>query len=84
MLDICCGTGTIGIVLAPHMAHVVGIDNSLQNIESAKANAVANGVANISFVCGAAERTIEKVLQQDKVVSAAEVVAVVDPPRGGE
>lgn len=83
ILDICCGTGTIGIVLAPHAAHVVGIDNNLQNIESAKGNAVANGVSNISFVHGAAEKTIDMVLQRDKLVIATEIVAVVDPPRGG-
>jgi tRNA (uracil-5-)-methyltransferase len=83
ILDVCCGTGTIGIILAPHAAHVVGIDNNLQNIESAKANALANGVENISFVHGAAEKVIDYVLEEDKVVTAAEVVAVVDPPRSG-
>ena len=61
----------------------MGIDNSLQNIESAKANAVANGADNVSFVHGAAEKTIDMVLQKDQVSSASEVVAIVDPPRGG-
>lgn len=83
VLDICCGTGTIGLVLAPHATRVVGIDNSLQNIGSAKGNAVANGAENVSFVHGAAEKTIDEVLQGDAVASASEIVAVVDPPRGG-
>lgn len=83
VLDICCGTGTIGMVLAPHVAHVVGIDNSVQNIESAKANAVANGADNMSFVHGAAEKMIDMVLEKDSVAKASQVVAVVDPPRGG-
>lgn len=83
ILDICCGTGTIGLVLAPQVAHVVGIDNNLQNIESAKANALENGAENVTFVHGAAEKMIDMVLQKDKVVNATEVVAVVDPPRGG-
>jgi len=63
LLDICCGTGTIGISLAGRVKAVVGIDNVASAVADAGANAAANGVGNATWVCGNAEKVIQDVLK---------------------
>jgi SAM-dependent methyltransferase len=63
LLDVCCGTGTIGISLAASAKAVVGIDNVESAVEDAKANAALNGVGNASWVCGAAEKVFGRLLR---------------------
>lgn len=80
VLDICCGTGTIGLTLANHVKKVIGVEMSTRAIEDAKRNAVLNGVENIEFHCAKAE----DVTEQMKVWARSEkAVAIVDPPRPG-
>ena len=43
LLDICCGTGTIGLSLAQHVKKVIGVDICKEAIEDAKINAELNG-----------------------------------------
>ena len=43
VLDVCCGTGTIGLTLAKSVKHVMGIDICKQAIEDANINAKING-----------------------------------------
>lgn len=62
LLDICCGTGTIGLSLAARAGAVVGIDSVPSAIEDASANAALNGVKNARYVCGPAESVIDDVL----------------------
>jgi tRNA/tmRNA/rRNA uracil-C5-methylase (TrmA/RlmC/RlmD family) len=40
--DICCGTGTIGQIIAPQVGQVIGIEMSEEAIADAKANALLN------------------------------------------
>ncbi len=56
LVDVCCGTGTIGISLARRVRQVVGVDLVPSAIEDAKVNAQLNGVTNITFECGKAEQ----------------------------
>ncbi|MHB1315823.1 MAG: peptide chain release factor N(5)-glutamine methyltransferase [Christensenellales bacterium] len=50
VLDLCCGSGCIGIALAKHgAASVTAADNSLPALQVAKTNALQNGVS-IRFV----------------------------------
>jgi tRNA (uracil-5-)-methyltransferase len=44
LLDLCCGTGTIGISMAKHVKKVIGVEMVAEAIEDAKKNAVANGI----------------------------------------
>ncbi|CAJ0960462.1 unnamed protein product [Ranitomeya imitator] len=44
VLDVCCGTGTIGISLAKKVKKVVGIELCQEAISDAKANAEINGM----------------------------------------
>jgi hypothetical protein len=62
ILDVCCGTGTIGLVCSPHVAKVVGVELSEGAIEDAIANAKLNGVSNAVFVCSRAESIMPRLL----------------------
>ncbi|XP_041347369.1 tRNA (uracil-5-)-methyltransferase homolog A-like [Gigantopelta aegis] len=80
VLDICCGTGTIGLCVAKKASKVIGFEMCKQAVEDAKANAQLNGVTNIEFHCGKVEDIINGVM---KTVHMSHVVAIVDPPRAG-
>ena len=43
LLDICCGTGTIGIALASRVREVFGLELVADAVEDAKRNAMDNG-----------------------------------------
>ena len=43
VLDLCCGTGTIGLVIADKVREVVGIEVIQQAVEDARVNAELNG-----------------------------------------
>lgn len=89
ILDVCCGAGTLGLVLARQsgFSQVLGVESCAPAVEDARLNARMNGLADIAtFVCGPAELKIDELLQdlkQHKPGSGAEVIAIVDPPRTG-
>jgi 23S rRNA (uracil1939-C5)-methyltransferase len=76
LLDLYCGTGTIGISMAHNVKKVVGIEQVEQSIENAKENAVVNNVFNAEFYAMAAEQWVN---QNGSIFD----VIVVDPPRNG-
>jgi len=77
--DLYCGAGTISLCLARTFAHVIGAEIVPEAVENAKANAAANDIQNVEFICAdagkAAEALAERELKPDSVV--------VDPPRKG-
>ena len=75
VLDLYCGTGTIGIYVSGECDKIISIDCSFSNIEDAKNNAVLNKIDNIEFICDKVENRIDKI----KGVNAI----IVDPPRAG-
>jgi tRNA (uracil-5-)-methyltransferase len=80
VLDICCGTGTIGLTLAKRCRLIVGVEIIAEAIEDAKRNSDLNGIKNVEYHCGKAEDVLPDILKRfynDKVV------AIVDPPRAG-
>lgn len=81
VLDICCGTGTIGLTLAKKVSSVVGIEMGQEAIKDAKCNAQLNDINNVRYYCDKAENVIGRVMKS--VQSSKHVVAVVDPPRAG-
>lgn len=83
LLDLYSGIGTIGLTLARRCKSVVCVDNAPQNDADGRANAAELGVTNCKFVRGAAEASIREVLTCDEVTHAPELVAVINPPRGG-
>ncbi|CAH2295616.1 tRNA (uracil-5-)-methyltransferase homolog A [Pelobates cultripes] len=80
VLDVCCGTGTIGISLAKKVKKVVGIELCQEAIADAKANAQINDLGNIDFQCGKAEDIFPALINS---FTSQNPVAIVDPPRAG-
>ncbi|KAL3258996.1 hypothetical protein MRX96_016656 [Rhipicephalus microplus] len=81
LLDICCGTGTIGLSLASKVKRVYGVEVCRRAVQNAKRNAELNGIKNASFVLGKAEDVIQDVIRT--AGDSEEIVAIVDPPRQG-
>lgn len=55
LLDVCCGTGAIGLGLAREVQAVIGVDISEQAIEDARVNAAVAGVTSAAFIASKAE-----------------------------
>ncbi|KAJ1564744.1 tRNA methyltransferase 2 [Nowakowskiella sp. JEL0078] len=82
LLDLCCGTGTIGISMAPHVKKVIGVDIVETAIEDAKVNAEANGITNAIFIASKVEDVMSSIFKEHVGVNDR-VVVVLDPPRSG-
>ncbi|MBE6770175.1 MAG: 23S rRNA (uracil(1939)-C(5))-methyltransferase RlmD [Ruminococcaceae bacterium] len=79
IIDLYCGTGTIGLSMASLAKKVIGVEIIGAAVEDAKINALANGFKNTEFICGdAADAAKELVRRGEK----ADVVFL-DPPRKG-
>ena len=68
LLDVCCGTGTIGLTLARAVKKVVGVDIVEESIRDAFTNAKLNGVDNTDWLAGKAEHVLPKVLNDYKTL----------------
>ena len=79
ILDLYCGTGTIGLSIAGSVKALVGVEIIPEAIEDAKVNAKLNGIENASFICGDASLAAEK-LKADGIKPD---VVILDPPRKG-
>ncbi len=79
LLDLYCGTGTIGLTMADRVNRIYGVELIPEAVEDAKRNAADNGITNAVFFCGDAAKAALR-LKQDKV--HADVI-LVDPPRKG-
>ncbi|KAJ8972630.1 hypothetical protein NQ314_000086 [Rhamnusium bicolor] len=80
ILDVCCGTGTIGLCFAKKCGQILGLEIVPQAIMDAKENAVVNSIENAEFFAGRAEEILGTVCFK---ATNKEVIAVVDPPRAG-
>jgi 23S rRNA (uracil1939-C5)-methyltransferase len=78
--DLYCGTGSIGLALAGAARRVVGVEIVAEAVERARENALANGVANVQFVCADAGKAPRDLIADG--LPAPDVV-VLDPPRAG-
>ncbi|KCV71240.1 hypothetical protein H696_02190 [Fonticula alba] len=81
LLDVCCGTGTIGISMAKKAKRVIGIEIVPQAIEDAKFNASLNSITNCSYICNGVEKCMDQVLES--LDPNEDAVAILDPPRRG-
>ncbi|RZC38967.1 tRNA (uracil-5-)-methyltransferase -like A, partial [Asbolus verrucosus] len=79
VLDVCCGTGTIGLCFAKKCSKVLGIEIVPQAIVDAKENAKLNEIENSEFFVGKAEEILGSVCYR----AINDVLAVADPPRAG-
>jgi len=79
VVDAYCGVGTISLLIAGDCRRVVGVEQVAPAIEDAKANALANGVANAEFLCDNVEEALPRLVANGEVIDAI----VLDPPRKG-
>ncbi len=79
LLDLYCGTGTIGLSMADKVKTLIGVEIVAPAIENAKQNAADNGITNARFICADAA-TAAKQLAREGVRPDA---VVIDPPRKG-
>ncbi|XP_049790460.1 tRNA (uracil-5-)-methyltransferase homolog A-like [Schistocerca nitens] len=80
VLDLCCGTGGIGLCIAKKCGQVFGIEYLEQNIEDAKKNAEINEITNCEFIAGRAEDALPTL---EPKITGKHVVPILDPPRTG-
>ncbi|XP_025068102.1 tRNA (uracil-5-)-methyltransferase homolog A isoform X1 [Alligator sinensis] len=80
VLDICCGTGTIGLSLAKKVKKVIGIELCQEAVEDAKVNAQINELSNVEFHCGKAEDIVPSLIN---ILASQNLITIVDPPRAG-
>jgi tRNA (uracil-5-)-methyltransferase len=95
LLDVCCGTGTIGICMSDAVKQVIGVEMCEPAVRDARFNATANKVENTLFYASKAEKIMQNLLTPSDVVeeiggekmwhlpSDTPCIAVVDPPRAG-
>ncbi|KYN05343.1 tRNA (uracil-5-)-methyltransferase like protein A [Cyphomyrmex costatus] len=80
LLDVCCGTGTIGLCFSKYCGEVLGVEIIPDAIQDAKENAVKNDIKNCEFFVGKAEDILLPVIQR---TTKSNIIAIVDPPRAG-
>ena len=83
MLDLCCGTGTLSILMGNQVKQIFAIDSSESAINDAKRNASANNLANVNFVVGTVEDVLPKLMDNISSKDLNNVVAVLNPSRRG-
>ena len=79
LLDLYCGTGTIGLTMARKCKTLLGAEIVPQAVEDARENAARNGVQNARFVCADASAVAAELAKTGEMID----VAIVDPPRKG-
>lgn len=79
LLDLYCGTGTIGLTMADSCKTLIGVEIVEDAIKDAIENAKINGINNARFICGDATKGAE-ILSQEGIKPD---VVIIDPPRKG-
>lgn len=79
LMDLYCGTGTIGLSLAKNSKELVGVEIVPEAIVNAKENAQRNNINNARFICGDAAKAAEDF----KAEGVTPDVIIIDPPRKG-
>ena len=79
VLDLYCGTGTIGLSMAKQAKKIIGAEIVPQAVEDARENARRNGIENAEFFCGDASDAAKR-FREDGVCPD---VVILDPPRKG-
>ena len=79
LLDLYCGTGTIGLTMAQDCKQLVGVEIVEDAVNDAKANAEANEINNARFICADAPTAAEQLRKE----GTAPDVVILDAPRKG-
>ena len=76
VLDLYCGTGTIGIIASDNAKKVIGIELNKDAIKDANENKKLNNIDNIEFYAGDVGKILNKNNYKPDTI-------IVDPPRAG-
>ena len=79
VLDLFCGTGSIGIYLSTLAKSVTGIEINQQAVNDAQANAKINKIPNVEFLCA----NLSDPQQYSNITIKQFNVVILDPPRSG-
>ena len=79
LLDLYCGTGTIGLSMAHKAKKLIGAEIVPAAIENAKRNAARNHIENAEFLCGDAAQAAKILYDRGEKPD----VIIIDPPRKG-
>jgi 23S rRNA (uracil1939-C5)-methyltransferase len=79
LLDLYCGTGTIGILASSKASEVLGVELVDEAVAAAERNAALNKIENIRFQQGDVKAVLREMESESKVYDTV----VVDPPRAG-
>ena len=79
LLDLYCGTGTIGLTMADRVSRLIGVEIIPDAVQNARENAKINGFGNAEFFCGDASLIAQKLKNEDTKPD----VILIDPPRKG-
>lgn len=79
LLDLYCGTGTIGLSMAGCAGCVIGVEVVEAAVQDARRNAAANHIRNARFICADAAKAAEQLSRE----GIRPEVVVLDPPRKG-
>ena len=79
LLDMYCGTGTIGLTMANYVKNLIGVEIIPQAVEDAKNNAVLNDISNAEFICADAAKAAETLRKRNIKPDCI----ILDPPRKG-
>jgi len=85
LIDLYAGVGAIGLTGAGRARQIIGIEESAEAIEHARAAADDNGFTNTEFRSGLVEDALPDLLGglRPQGISATDVALVVNPPRRG-
>ena len=79
LVDLYCGTGTIGLTMAKNVKKLIGVEIVPQAVENAKENAKLNGIDNAEFICSDASQAAQTLFERGEKPD----VVILDPPRKG-
>lgn len=79
VLDLYCGTGTIGLSMAGAVKQVIGVETVGAAILDARQNAAQNGITNARFIHSDAGEAVKRLRGE----GVSPDIIVIDPPRKG-
>jgi tRNA (uracil-5-)-methyltransferase len=84
LLDLCCGTGTIGICCSRNESvdKIIGIELCAPAIDDARFNSTLNNVEEkVTYICDKVESVMSEEVLGGKINE--KTIAILDPPRSG-
>ena len=79
LYDLYCGIGTIGLLMAPRVGEVLGLEIAPEAVADAMSNARANEIDNARFYAGDVRLALRELVAR----AGRPDLLVVDPPRAG-